>query len=280
MSTSVEIIVPEASMASVTRALKPLSAVRYETSATWRHSRCLVVSPLDALGSPGGREDVLHAASGPKGVLPVMLLAFLGAAIGVGIASGLAEFSVRAKREPYVAPDASAARRMILALKAGAESKLIASASIEDGYLVVWSCEPKRYEVAVSDVPALAGLSYEALADFQISDSGSRIHWPDGDVDLGLDAIRGLADPAVRKAQDAKRRKDAARYARAIRAVRLEHKLKQSDVAGLSERQVRRIESGEVVPHASTLEKLAQAHGMEIAEYMDALAKRASRKTA
>ena len=55
---------------------------------------------------------------------------------------------------------------------------------------------------------------------------------------------------------------------------RHDHGLRQSDIPGLSERQVRRYEHGARVPLAS-LKLLAQAHGMELNGYLDELAKRA-----
>jgi transcriptional regulator with XRE-family HTH domain len=97
-------------------------------------------------------------------------------------------------------------------------------------------------------------------------------------VDLDLDAIRTYADPEVRKQREADRRKDAVRYASAIRRLREERGLKQTDIKGLSERQVRRLEEGDTLPHSSTLNKLAAAHGMSINDYMGELAKRSSRR--
>jgi transcriptional regulator with XRE-family HTH domain len=48
--------------------------------------------------------------------------------------------------------------------------------------------------------------------------------------------------------------------------------LEQGEIAGLSERQVRRLESGDVYPHSSTLNKLAAAHQLPAAEYVRQLA--------
>ncbi len=57
-----------------------------------------------------------------------------------------------------------------------AEGALIASATVEDGKLIVWSCEPRRYAVAASEIPARAKMTPSALTDFEVSESGSRIH--------------------------------------------------------------------------------------------------------
>ncbi len=191
----------------------------------------------------------------------------------------LTHWARRLEAEPFVAPGADAARRVAQAHSVGAEKDLIASASVENGKLLVWSCEPKRYEVPVSELSALAGLDEGALQNFELSSSGSRIHWKAGDIDLNLDTIREHADPEVRKQHDAERRKEAARYGKAIRAFREQAGLKQSAITGLSERQVRRLEEGSTLPHANTLRKLAAAHDLSVDDYLKKLARLSSAKT-
>lgn len=69
-------------------------------------------------------------------------------------------------------------------------------------------------------------------------------------------------------------REEAARYAGAIRTLREERGLTQADIAGLTERQVRRVEQGESTPRTQTLRKLAAAHGLSLDGYLKELAKR------
>ena len=45
-------------------------------------------------------------------------------------------------------------------------------------------------------------------------------------------------------------------------------------IAGLTERQICRLEEGNTVPHADTLKNLAAAHGLSIDDYLKELAKR------
>ena len=54
-------------------------------------------------------------------------------------------------------------------------------------------------------------------------------------------------------------------------------RLRQADIGDISDRELRRIENGEVFPHAGTLEKLASAHGMSVDAYMNELANRSGR---
>ena len=177
----------------------------------------------------------------------------------------------------YLAPDLKALRRMVRARLAGAEHKLIASALVEDGRLVVWSCEPRRYAVPANEIPALAGMTAKQLATFELNESGSRLRWNKADVDLGLDNIRYYTDPRAKREQDQARRQEAAGYAEVIRAFREEKGIKQSGVVGLTERQVRRVEQGESTPRSATLKKLAFAHGLTLDQYLGELAKRSQR---
>ncbi len=172
----------------------------------------------------------------------------------------------------FVAPDENTVARIVRAHLASAEKALIATARIEGDQLWVWSCEPKLYRCQISTLPPLRGLTTTQVAKFEISKSGSRLHWPELDIDLTLESIQAAADPAARASQGRQYRKAAKNYARAIRVLREKHGLAQSAVEGLSDRAVRRIEQGERIPHLATLEKLAKAHGMAVDEYMNELA--------
>jgi hypothetical protein len=154
----------------------------------------------------------------------------------------------------------------------------MASAFVDGDKLIVWTCEPRRLLVPVSKIPALADMPAKDLNDFELSESGSRLHWNKGDVDLDLDNIRYYVDPEVRREHDRERREEAARYAGAIRAFREERGLKQTDIPGLTDRQVRRVEQGKSMPRSATLRKLADAHGLSLDDYLKELAKRSGKK--
>lgn len=177
---------------------------------------------------------------------------------------------------PYIVPDREALRRLVSARAAGAEDKLIASVSVDGDQIVAWSCEPRPYRVPVSAIPALAHMPAGALANFRVSDSGSRVHWDEGDVDLSLEAFRVHADPVFKVKKEREVRNEVRRYASAIRSLREDRSLKQSEISGLSEREVRRLESGEHMPQYGSLENLARAHGMSVNDYLAELAKRSS----
>jgi hypothetical protein len=276
MDRNLEIVVPEECMTSVTHDMQhvPRTRVVSEPSAG-KKVRRLCFATRQAVERP--ESDLVSWAAGMRKRIGEVPFVFVSQASHfrddwkVAQRMTLVGASLR-KVTPYVAPDADAARRLAHAQLQGAADKLIASAEIQGDTLEVWSCEPKPYRVPIASLPALGKLSRKGLREFTLSSSGSRVHWNEGDVDLSLDSIRAAIDPTIEAGQRDEFRRDVARYARAIRRLREERTIRQTDVRGLTERNVRRIEAGEVLPRASTLRKLASAHQMTVREYMDALA--------
>ena len=275
MPANVAVLVPNDRVREALGAIRPKVFISSSPGSGKTHA--LLVALLADLDRVQGRRDLEDLCNRVKGDVPVVLMSEKATPRSEAAFQALAHVTWLVGREVYIAPDADAVARMVFARQAKAEARLIASAAVEGGTLIVWSCEPRRYAVPASEIPSLAKMTPAALANFEVSETGSRIHWKDGDVDLNLDVIRAYADPDVRRQHEAERRKEAARYARAIRKLREERGLKQASIAGLSERQVRRLEEGDTLPQSSTLKKLAAAHEMSVEDYLKELAKRSSR---
>jgi hypothetical protein len=274
------IVVDRSDAERARRLLKPIHvSASPDTAARGRKALVLVFADsfgaLDRWSRLTARYDALKREAGP---LSVVVSGSLGSGPSLPEAwQRLASFSAHLGQgdvEPFVASDDATLLRLALAWKAGAQRKLIARAEIVGHKLVVWSCEPKRYEVSTGEIVALAGLSESELSRFTLSNSGSRVHWGHRDVDLNMDTVLEIADPQVRRAHLRERRRELASYGQAIRQLREEHGLSQAQIAGLTDRQIRRLEHGDVVPHAATLAKLAGAHGMSTAGYLAELARR------
>ncbi len=277
MGVAIEVLVTEPSKSVVQKRLGALPNVSIVSQPSERAVARLLVALLEDLQKR--RPEFERWLERAPATVP---LVFLGPDGGANISASLVVFQTFAlvsRRlssntvDPYVAPDREAARRLVLAHSLDAEKELIASASIEDDTLYVWSCEPRLYRCPVSDIPALARLSKKQLQGFEVSKSGSRLRWPDADIDINLDTIRVQVDPAHRREAEAGFRQEASRYAEAIRTVREKKGLRQGDVAGLSERHVRRLEQGETFPQAKTVKKLAAAHGLSVGDYLKELAR-------
>lgn len=179
--------------------------------------------------------------------------------------------NVRALRNIFVHSDLAVPRRVLTAWKHRAEKELIANATVIDQKLFVISCEPQTIEIPFDSIKSLARIPKKQRNDFSVSDDGSYIHWPEADIHLDLSAIRSVVDPNWRDECAARTVAHNRTFGQRVAALRRSTGLRQTDVAGLSERQVRRIEGGEA-PTADALRLLAAAHGLELAAYLDAVA--------
>ncbi len=162
--------------------------------------------------------------------------------------------------------------RVIRAWQTGSQHDLIARASVADDYLLVMNCALESFQVNFSDLAALKRIPAKERAQFDISDSGSYIHWGTTDVHLDIDAIRYATDENWRKKCDLNKIVHNKNLGRAIAAVRRQHKLDKTDIPGISDRQLRRIENEGARPGSETLTVLAKAHKMNVNIYLNEIA--------
>ncbi|MBN1961553.1 MAG: helix-turn-helix domain-containing protein [Deltaproteobacteria bacterium] len=275
MQTYEEIIIPNESRKKI-KGLVP-RGLRFKTKPSAKMQRCLVV--LDLEKALSDMTTIFAERTLSRLVTQTQATLLSRRSISPTV---VADVMVGLRRlihnDPYVTTSEQAVRRLLLAKAHNAADRLIASVELQGETLFVWSCEPKLYTCSIKDIPVLAKLSKVQLANFEVSKSGSRINWPKADVDLDLGSIRYWADPTFRHNKDKELREAAKSYGVAIRELRLEKGLKQSDILGLSSRHVRRLEAGEGQPFTSTLEKLAAAHEMSLESYLDTLATRSASK--
>jgi hypothetical protein len=185
--------------------------------------------------------------------------------------------NLRALRNLVVHSDLEVPRRILNAWAHDAQDKLIARAMVASDRLFVTSCLPETLEIGFDDLRSLQQIRAADRPAFQIAIDGSYIHWPSADIHLDLDAIRSALDPEYRDRRAAARVAHDERYGAAIAAFRTERGLRQADIPGLSERQVRRIEKGER-PTVGALWSLARAHKLNLNEYLSKLALRCGKR--
>jgi hypothetical protein len=178
---------------------------------------------------------------------------------------------LRSVRNILVHSDSSVPKRVLTAWLRNAQAELIAEATVADDRLIVVSCEPAMYEVGFDQMPALKKIERQHRKSFELAEDGSFIHWPSADIHLDLDAIRAVIDPKWRRKSERIRQTHGRDYGAAIAKLRKDHRLRQTDIAGISERQLRRIEESGAVS-VRTMELLARAHQMTLSEYMNAVA--------
>ena len=63
------------------------------------------------------------------------------------------------------------------------------------------------------------------------------------------------------------------KFGKALRFVRKKYKISQKDIGTPGDREIRRIEKGEVFPQTNTLRDLAKAHGLPMADYLQEISK-------
>jgi len=167
-------------------------------------------------------------------------------------------------------------RRVINAWNIGAQDQLIANASLIGNKLFVVSCALEEFEIGFDAYPALRSIPKNERTNFEVIEDGSSVHWPDSDIHLDLDDIRYATIPDWRARSKKIQVEHDSKFGEAIALLRKRHDLRQSDIKGLSERQVRRIESGERTTTES-LELLSAACGIELDEYLNEVARVAAK---
>jgi hypothetical protein len=181
--------------------------------------------------------------------------------------------NLRVLRNTLVHTDPAVPTRVVSAWQLGAQDTLIADAIVADDRLLVRSCALESFEVGFGEIPALARLPESEREKFIVDRDGSYLYWEANDTHVGLEMVRFATDATFRETSLLRKLASGKQFGRAVKAVREESDLRQSDVPGVSQRQVSRIESGSGAPRYETLRKLALAHSLTVAEYLDRLAK-------
>jgi hypothetical protein len=180
--------------------------------------------------------------------------------------------NLRVMRNTLVHANSVVPKRVINAWTMGAQEQLIGDATVIGDRLLVLSCAMEKLEVPFESLPALKRISLKDRSSFTIDDDGSCLYWENADIHLDLEAFRCATDPSWKQKFEALKSERNQVFGKAIATLRKQYKLRQSDIIGLSDRQVRRIEQGEGSTKVDTLRLFAKAHGMELDAYLDAVA--------
>jgi len=180
--------------------------------------------------------------------------------------------NLRVMRNTLVHTNSVVPKRVINAWTMGAQEQLIADATVIGDRLLVLSCAMEKLEVPFDSLPALKRISIDERTNFTIDDDGSCLYWENADIHLDLDSFRYATDPQWKQKFESLKSKHNQVFGKAIATLRKQHNLRQSDIIGLSDRQVRRIEQGDGSTKVDTLRLFAKAHGMDLDDYLDAVA--------
>jgi len=123
-------------------------------------------------------------------------------------------------------------------------------------------------------VPELAALGPGERGTFEIDADGACLHWPARDLHVGVSQLLQATDPAFATGIEIERNANDL-SGRALRSIREERGVRQVDVPGLSERQVRRIEDGLSRLRPASAASFAAALGMTVSELLAEVGRRA-----
>jgi len=183
---------------------------------------------------------------------------------------------LRTLRNCLVHSGSDVPQRVVEAWRCGAQNELIADITVTEKAVFALTCAFERLEVPIDSLVPLKKLSPEQRRDFQVAADGNYVYWPSADVHLDVDALRVAVNPDHRHKADLERIKRLADFGSRVRLVRKKHGLGRAALAGVPERSLRRIETGEVLPRAETLAKLAKSHGLTVVEYLNEVAEAAA----
>lgn len=164
-------------------------------------------------------------------------------------------------------------KRVMNAWRMGSENDLIATAAVFGHGLCILTCGFERLELSFDQIPALRSIRSKDRPQFEVDEAGSFLHWPKSDIHVDIDDIRYVIDPEWRSRCDLDRLVHDKNFGSAIASLRRKFELRQCDIPDLTDRQLRRIESGDSRPSVASLRSLAQAHDLELNEYLAQIGK-------
>jgi len=172
-------------------------------------------------------------------------------------------------------PDPGALRRLLIALARPEPLLGIVDAYVVGASLHVLTGDFEFRCFPIRKIPALSRLAAAERPRFTVDEDGSYLHWPARDIHLGVSQLLQEADPAF-MADVAIRRSERDKLGPALRTLREELGLRQSDIAGIGERQMHRIETGVSRLRYESAQKIAKAFRMTTGALLAELAQRAS----
>jgi hypothetical protein len=235
-------------------------------------SPLFLVTSLDELGDPRVRW-----LRGPRGREKKCLI-FTGGLPIEAVVARTARLNVRSPRNIHLADvqehDAKLelVKRLLTSIAISPDAPSIVDAWWEGDYLVILRPSFERLSIPARAIPGVRDASQHERENFEIQQDGAYVYWPDLDVHMSWDAFAQAVDPNARLKAQQRDKEFNVLYGKAIRLLRKEHGLNQSDIVGLNERHVGRIEKGECRATLSSLKKLATTHRMSVSEYMSKLA--------
>ena len=172
-----------------------------------------------------------------------------------------------------VCRDPSVVKRLVIALKRPAPWEGILDAYVLRDTLVVVLGDMSAREFPISRLPRVRRFESALRCRFVIDSSGSYLHWPDRDVYMGPSQMLQAVDP-MHLFDIEIRRYEIANVSQALLDMRNHRQLKQTEIPGLSERHVRRLEKEKARLTVEAATSFASAFALTLPEFLDELSER------
>ncbi len=174
---------------------------------------------------------------------------------------------LRVSRDPLVV------KRLVVALRRPAPLEGILDAYVLGHSLVEVLGDMSVRQIPIQWLPRVGELEPAEFGRFEIDSAGSYMYWPDPDVHMGSSQMLQAVDPMY-LADVEIRRYAMARVSLALLDMRNDRHLKQTEIPGLSERHVRRLEKEKVRLTVGAATRFASAFDMTLPEFLDELSER------
>jgi len=174
---------------------------------------------------------------------------------------------LRVCRDPLVV------KRLIIALKRPAPWEGILDAYVLERILVLVLGDMSVREFPIKELPRVGRFVPKVLNNFNIDSAGSYLYWPDQDVHMGPSQMLQAVDPMY-LADVEIRRYQMENVSQALLDMRNARQLKQTEIPGLSERHVRRLEKEKVRLTVDAANRFASAFGLSLSGFFDELSER------
>ena len=176
-------------------------------------------------------------------------------------------------RRLQVCRDPSVVKRLVIALKRSVPWEGILDAYVLEDSLVVVLGDLSVRQFPFGKLPKVRRFEPAVVKQFEIDSAGSYLHWPDGEVHMGPSQMLQAVDPVYLSEVEI-RRYQMENVSRALLDMRHDRRLTQTEIPGLSERHVRRLEKEKVRLTVEAANRFADAFDLTLSEFLDELSER------
>lgn len=170
----------------------------------------------------------------------------------------------------FLTADVGSVRRWVIAANRSQPYEGIIDAYVVGRTLTVFMGDLTIRDFPIDQVPSLRPLEPESLRALEVDVDGSFLTWPGTDVHLGPSQLLQAVDPSELAEIEIERFRSE-NTAMALKHMREERGLRQTDIEGLSERQVSRLENAESRLTAEAAEKWASSFDLSMADFLEEL---------